>query len=98
MFPSKLAIRLACGRVSTHEDVGNADMPAAGIVKSVLPVELESKRIKIAKVHNLLVCVLLGLLFVGLLLITVLLPHGPTNSRPSKTQTSRLCTFAILMR
>src|SRR6266852_1770306 len=23
MFPSKLAIRLACGRDSTHEDVGN---------------------------------------------------------------------------
>ncbi len=47
-------------------------------MKSVLPPELESKRIKIAKVHNLLVCVLLGLLF-GLLLIAVLLPHSPTH-------------------
>jgi hypothetical protein len=52
-------------------------MSAGGIMKSVLPSDLESKRIKIAKVHNLLVCVLLGLLSVGLLLIGVFLPHGP---------------------
>jgi hypothetical protein len=59
-------------------------MPADGIMKSVLPVELESKRIKIAKVHNLRVCALLGLLFVGLLLIAASLPHGPTH-KPSGT-------------
>lgn len=82
MFTSKLAIGLACVCVSTHQDVGNADMAAGVIAKSVLPVELESKRIKIAKAHNLLVCVLLGMLFVGLLLIAVLLPHGPTH-KPS---------------
>jgi len=51
-------------------------------MKSVLPSDLESKRIKIAKAHNRLVCVLLGLLFVGLLLIAVFLPHGPTH-KPS---------------
>ncbi len=96
MFPSKLAIRLACGRVSTHEDVGNADMPAAGIVKSVLPVELESKRIKIAKVHNLLVCVLLGLLFVGLLLITVLMPHGPTHKPSSMALVGAFLAIGLL--
>jgi hypothetical protein len=80
-FLSNLAIRLACERVPTHEDVRNTHMPAGGIMKSVLLPELESRRIKIAKVHNLLVCVLLGLLF-GLLLIAVLLPHSPTH-KPS---------------
>jgi len=32
---------------------------SGGRVESALPVEMESKRIKIAKAHNLLVCVLL---------------------------------------
>ncbi len=51
-------------------------------MKSVLPAELESKRIKIAKAHNLLVCALLGMLFLGLVLMAALVPRGPSH-KPS---------------
>lgn len=53
-------------------------------MKSVLPPELESKRIKIAKAHNLLVCGLLAMLFVGLILMALFVPRGPSH-RPSRT-------------
>src|SRR5437588_5334880 len=82
MFPVKLPIRFSILACDSSRGCGDTHMSAGGIMKSVLPSDLESKRIKIAKAHNRLVCVLLGLLFVGLLLIAVFLPHGPTH-KPS---------------
>ena len=51
-------------------------------VESVLPAELEAKRRRIAKAHNRLVLALLGLMFVGLLVLAVTVlrdrSHKPT--------------------
>jgi hypothetical protein len=46
-------------RGTTHENAGDTHMSAGGIVKSAPPTELESALIKIAKVHDLHVSVLL---------------------------------------
>jgi len=46
---------------------------AFGKMKSVLPPDLESKRVTIAKKHNLLVCALMVGVF-GLVFLVVLLP------------------------
>ena len=52
-------------------------------MKSVLPTELETKRLKIAKSHNLRCFCLLALLFCGLFLMAMLVPrtcdHKPTR-------------------
>jgi hypothetical protein len=51
-------------------------------MKSVLPAEMESKRRRVAKTHNRLVFALLGVMFVGLLLLAAAVPrdssHKPT--------------------
>src|ERR1700757_3325362 len=52
-------------------------------MKSVLPAELESKRMRIAKTHNRLCFLLLGALFLSLFLLAVLVPRKPNHAAPT---------------
>jgi hypothetical protein len=60
-------------------------------MKSVLPPELESKRLRIAKAHNWAVVCLLALIFAGFLLYAAFVPRN-ANHRPT-----RLGLFAGLL-
>ena len=63
-------------------------------MKSILPAELESKRVEIAKSHNLRCVCLLGVLFVGVFLIAAFRSTQPTSPTPAL---ALLCFLPLLL-
>ncbi|HEV2117934.1 MAG TPA: hypothetical protein VGR48_18000 [Terriglobales bacterium] len=62
-------------------------------IESVLPAELEAKRRKIAKSHNRLILALLGVMFVGLLVLAVAVPRDSSH----KPKLSGLITGVVML-